>query len=100
MSLVDKRYRVEKRCLEIGQLRCCYYVYQSNSVTNNRQMLMLHGAGVGGQNTWVNIVAMLECWQSIVLVDFRGMGETIDTSGSAPRSSAVICSDTVSAKRF
>ena len=62
MSLVDKRFTVEKRWLAIGQLRCCFYIYESNSVANNRRLLMLHGAVVAGQDTWSNIVSMLDGW--------------------------------------
>ena len=82
MSLIDKRYTVEKRWLEIGQLRCRFFIYESNSIANNRRMLMLHGAGVAGQDTWSNIISMLEQWQSIVVPDLRGMGETVERSGS------------------
>jgi len=81
MSLVNKKYTIEKRCLEIGHLRCCFYIYESNSVANNRRMLMLHGAGVAGQDTWSNIISMLDAWQTIVVPDLRGMGETVEVSG-------------------
>ncbi|EPJ48243.1 MAG: hypothetical protein OFPI_30090 [Osedax symbiont Rs2] len=82
MSLIDKRYTLEKRWLEIGQLRCRFFIYESNSVKNNRRMLMLHGAGVAAQDTWSNIISMLEGWQSIVVPDLRGMGESVEKSGS------------------
>jgi pimeloyl-ACP methyl ester carboxylesterase len=79
LKLLEKRYGITKQFLSIGDLQQCYYLFESKTQTNKSKLLMLHGAGVAGLDTWSNIIAMLDKWQYILVPDLRGMGETVHT---------------------
>lgn len=44
-------------------------------------LLLLHGAGVGGELTWAPMVGHLVPWRVLLVPDLRGTGETHDRDG-------------------
>jgi len=75
--VVNKHYQVKKCQLDIAGHRYTYRLYRRHDNDNQRCILLLHGAGVAGVDTWSNIIAKLNQWQYILLPDLRGMGETV-----------------------
>jgi pimeloyl-ACP methyl ester carboxylesterase len=76
MTLLTKKYQVETLYLVTLDQRICYHLYKNLHNTNDKKMIMLHGAGVAGVDTWSNIISLLEHWQYILVPDLRGMGDT------------------------
>ncbi len=79
-NMINKRYQLQTHILQLPQINYCYHHYQNRKVDNGRCLILLHGAGVAGKNTWAPIVAMLDQWQHIIVPDLRGMGETVHLS--------------------
>jgi len=75
--VIKKHYQVEKYHLDITGHRYTYRLYRRHDNDNQRCILLLHGAGVAGVDTWSNIIAKLTQWQYVLLPDLRGMGETV-----------------------
>lgn len=50
-----------------------------------KHLLMLHGAGVAGELTWLHISRKLTQWHNIVMPDLRGMGKSVPTEGKEQR---------------
>jgi len=76
MTLLTKKYHVETLYLTTLDHRLCYRLYKNLDNSNDKKMVMLHGAGVAGVDTWSNIISLLEHWQYILVPDLRGMGDT------------------------
>ncbi len=55
-------------------------IYHRNS-SANRKLLLLHGAGYGGEITWFPLVKNLDHWSEIWVPDLRGCGGTMAASG-------------------
>ncbi len=53
-----------------------YRVLKHPDIHNGKRLVLLHGAGVAGEDTWLAIASMLTQWQEILIPDQRGMGET------------------------
>lgn len=53
-----------------------YYRHYRCSAYSERRLLLLHGAGVGGQVTWEPIIGHLLHWSEILVPDLRGTGKT------------------------
>lgn len=64
------------RVLKANNQSITYRLYQNPEVTNGRRLVLLHGAGVAGIDTWSYIARMLDQWQEILIPDLRGMGDT------------------------
>lgn len=78
--MIEKYYQVQKCFIDIKDHNYCYHLYQSKTVNNQRALVLLHGAGVAGTDTWSNIIKLLCQWQYVLVPDFRGMGETYSHS--------------------
>ncbi|MEM5527534.1 alpha/beta hydrolase [Gammaproteobacteria bacterium AS21] len=76
MTSLTKKYQVETLYLVTLDHRICYRLYKNLHSSNDRKMVMLHGAGVAGVDTWSNIISLLEHWQYILVPDLRGMGDS------------------------
>lgn len=72
---MNATYKIESSILRSPDLELAYRVY-SREYPENRQLLMLHGAGVSGQLTWELIIRRLANWSTIVVPDLRGAGKT------------------------
>lgn len=53
-----------------------YRIYRNPSVRTDRRLVLLHGAGVAGRDTWEMISAFLQHWNAILVPDQRGAGES------------------------
>lgn len=53
-----------------------YRLYRNPALHNGRKLLLIHGAGVAGEDTWHMLTAFLEHWQEILVPDLRGAGQS------------------------
>jgi len=53
-----------------------YRLYRNPVLHNGRKLLLIHGAGVAGEDTWHMLTAFLEHWQEILVPDLRGAGQS------------------------
>ncbi|SIS59038.1 alpha/beta fold hydrolase [Neptunomonas antarctica] len=67
---------VSVRELHLADQVITYRVYKNPTVENGKRLVLLHGAGVAGMDTWMLISSMLTQWQEILIPDQRGMGDT------------------------
>jgi len=75
--MINKLYQVKKCQLDIAGHYYTYRLYRRKDNDNKRCILLLHGAGVAGVDTWSHIIAKLTQWQYVLVPDLRGMGETV-----------------------
>ncbi|MCD8513365.1 MAG: alpha/beta hydrolase [Nitrincola sp.] len=52
-----------------------YRLYTRNDLPE-RRLVLVHGAGVAGKDTWEMLVAFLQQWSSVLVLDQRGAGES------------------------
>lgn len=81
MALKD--YRLRQDVLTLDEVSLNYRQYEHRDIDNGRCLLLLHGAGVAGEDTWQVLISQLKCWQYILVPDLRGMGETYSRGPSA-----------------
>jgi pimeloyl-ACP methyl ester carboxylesterase len=67
---------IQKRELRLADQIITYRIYKNPLVQNGKRLVLLHGAGVAGEDTWVLIASMLTEWQEVLIPDQRGMGDT------------------------
>lgn len=54
-----------------------YRLYKHPDPQRTRRLVLLHGAGVAGQDTWEAITAMIAGWGEVLVPDQRGTGLTV-----------------------
>lgn len=59
----------------------CYRIYRNEQVPPGRRLLLIHGAGVAGVDTWHLLSAHLAHWHEILIPDLRGAGESCFPDG-------------------
>lgn len=64
----------------VGQLcladqRLSYRLYTQSGLPE-RHLVLVHGAGVAGRDTWEMLVAFLQHWSSVLVLDQRGAGQS------------------------
>lgn len=64
--------------VELPSQHLSYRLYRNRFKERGRRLLLLHGAGVAGEETWEPVVAHLHSWSEILVPDLRGMGQTRD----------------------
>lgn len=69
-------FSVEKREFHLPDQHIVYRLYRNPEIESKRRIVLLHGAGVAGVDTWEHIVAFLEHWDEVLVPDQRGMGDT------------------------
>ena len=57
-----------------------YRLYESEHSKESKTLVLLHGAGVGGEITWSDFLPYLTHWQRIVIPDLKGMGDSYSLS--------------------
>ncbi len=62
--------------LQLADQQLYYRLYKKSGVAGGRRLVLLHGAGVAGEDTWGAMVAMLQQWDEILVPDQRGTGLT------------------------
>lgn len=70
------RSLIQTQQLHLPDQHITYRIYRNPAVNNDKKLVLLHGAGVAGVDTWMLIASMLTQWQSILIPDQRGMGDT------------------------
>ncbi|GAB0151721.1 alpha/beta fold hydrolase [Marinobacterium sp. BA1] len=71
-----------------------YRLYRNPVLHNGRKLLLIHGAGVAGEDTWHMLTAFLEHWQEILVPDLRGAGQSaFPDGGEHPFSVQTLVSD-------
>jgi lipase len=58
-----------------------YRHYHNDQAPKGSCLLLLHGAGVGGKLTWEGMIPYLTNWQTILVPDLNGMGDSRAHSG-------------------
>ena len=53
-----------------------YRVYRNRGALSSRRLLLIHGAGVAGEDTWHMLTACLNHWSEILVPDLRGTGHS------------------------
>lgn len=68
----------ERRILNAGELDIAYRIYRPQALSAQfpRRLLLIHGAGVAGRNTWEALIHFLSRWDEILVPDLRGAGDT------------------------
>lgn len=64
------------RELKLADQIITYRLYKNPNIDSKRKLVLLHGAGVAGVDTWDAIVAFLTHWGEVLVPDQRGMGDT------------------------
>ncbi|TVQ68991.1 MAG: alpha/beta hydrolase [Oceanospirillales bacterium] len=57
-----------------------YRLYSRNDLPQ-RRLVLVHGAGVAGRDTWEMLLAFLQHWSQILVIDQRGAGESVYPDG-------------------
>lgn len=71
----------DKKYLDLDNTRLAYRVYEFPESESERDLVLLHGAGVGGELTWEAMLPHLSRWRRILVPDLKGMGDSRDHSG-------------------
>ncbi|KAA0875874.1 alpha/beta fold hydrolase [Nitrincola tapanii] len=58
-----------------------YRLYRHPQNTSGRRLLLLHGAGVAGRDTWEMLISELHAWYEVLVPDQRGAGESVFPDG-------------------
>ena len=74
-------FKAEKNSFHLPDQHITYRIYRNPSVSDQRRLVLLHGAGVAGVDTWQAIITFLSHWSEILVLDQRGMGETVYPDG-------------------
>ncbi|KEA61981.1 alpha/beta hydrolase [Marinobacterium lacunae] len=70
------QFNVEQRILKLADQHLTYRLYRHPAVESGRRLVLVHGAGVGGRDTWEMLQSFLTHWSEILVPDMRGTGET------------------------
>lgn len=74
---MDHPYTVDKHSFHLPDQHITYRIYKNKAIVPKRRLVLLHGAGVAGLDTWEFIIAFLSHWSEVLVPDQRGMGDTI-----------------------
>lgn len=69
-------YKVSLHQLNLPDQQIHYRLYKNHEVTPARRLVLMHGAGVAGEDTWGAMVNMLKHWDEVLVPDQRGSGQT------------------------
>lgn len=69
-------YKITQHQLNLADQQVSYQLYKKASEGASRRLVLLHGAGVAGEDTWSAIAMMLTQWDEILIPDQRGTGNT------------------------
>ena len=62
------------------------FVFQKDNLPNNpKRLLLVHGAGIGGELTWSFVTHYLNAWDVILVPDIAGMGKSRFHSNEQPK---------------
>ena len=69
-------FQRETHLLTLPDQHLTWYRYTNPAIEPGRRLLLVHGAGVAGRDTWEMLLAFLAHWHEIVVPDMRGTGDT------------------------
>lgn len=69
-------YTMTQHQLKLADQNISYRLYKNPTAESSRRLVMLHGAGVAGLDTWGAMVPMLTQWSEVLVPDQRGTGLT------------------------
>ncbi len=69
-------FTVTEREFHLPDQHIVYRLYRNPEIRGQRRLVLLHGAGVAGVDTWAHIIAFLQHWSEVLVPDQRGMGDT------------------------
>lgn len=69
-------FLVEQKEFHLPDQHIVYRIYRNPAIESKRRLVLLHGAGVAGVDTWGHIIAFLGYWSEVLVPDQRGMGDT------------------------
>lgn len=75
-SFMRNGQNASRQELHLADQVITYRTYKNPKIDNDKKLVLLHGAGVAGEDTWGLIASMLTQWQEILVPDQRGMGDT------------------------
>ncbi|WP_027856978.1 alpha/beta fold hydrolase [Marinobacterium jannaschii] len=67
--------------LQVPDQQISYRIYRNPNITSKRRLVLLHGAGVAGRDTWEMLLGFLSHWSEILVPDQRGSGDTRSADG-------------------
>ena len=73
---MDHPFTKTTRQLKLTDQHITYRLYKNPDIDSTRKLVLLHGAGVAGVDTWEMITAFLTHWGEVLVPDQRGMGDT------------------------
>lgn len=79
---------MEKHPLNFRSAHCeqhAVLLKRTTDPASGRRLLLLHGAGVGGEITWTYVANYLTEWDEILIPDLAGMGKSRFLHQQAPR---------------
>jgi len=71
---VKHPFIISEHQLNLPDQQLHYRLYRNPESVSGRKLLLIHGAGVAGEDTWHMLTAFLEHWQEILVPDLRGAG--------------------------
>ena len=74
-------FSVQTHQLETAEQRISYRLYRNRYAEQGRRLVLLHGAGVAGEDSWEHLVNHLQGWHEVLVPDLRGMGLTVGQDG-------------------
>nr|WP_320134879.1 alpha/beta hydrolase [uncultured Amphritea sp.] len=69
-------YKISSQQFNLPDQQISYQLYRKAYESKPRRLVMLHGAGVAGQDTWAAIAMLVNQWDEILIPDQRGTGNT------------------------
>jgi len=82
LAAMKPHFSIHTAVLETADQRISYRLYRNRYSEQGRRLLLLHGAGVAGEDSWEHLVNHLQGWHEVLVPDLRGMGETVDLDAS------------------
>lgn len=62
--------------LQTNKTHLTYRVHEKQDRQQGKTLVLIHGAGVGGELTWKEFLPHLQHWQRIIVPDLKGMGDS------------------------
>lgn len=69
-------FEYDESQLSLPDQQLHYRLYRNRQATTGRRLLLIHGAGVAGEDTWHMLTAFLTQWSEILVPDLRGAGNS------------------------
>lgn len=74
-------FNISEHQLILPDQQLHYRLYRNPAAASGRRLLLIHGAGVAGEDTWHMLTAFLQHWQEILVPDLRGAGLSCSADG-------------------